>query len=106
MAENVRGLLTHDDGRTLNSIKEVISELGYELVEPKVLKAMFYKVPQKRERLILVGIRKDLAGKAIFKWPSGYSKVLTLRDAFLLVIFTLQMYLSLPGNYIRNGRKK
>lgn len=82
MAENVRGLLTHDDGRTLNSIKEVISELGYELVEPKVLKAMFYKVPQKRERLILVGIRKDLAGKAIFKWPSGYSKVLTLRDAF------------------------
>lgn len=83
MAENVKALLKHDNGRTLEVIKGVIDELGYILVEPKVLKAIFYKVPQKRERLILVGIRKDLADKgASFKWPSPYNKILSLKDAF------------------------
>ncbi|MFT4293593.1 DNA cytosine methyltransferase [Enterobacter sp.] len=82
MAENVRGLLTHEDGRTLETITQVIDELGYELVEPQVLKAIFYKVPQKRERLILVGIRKDLSNKVKFNWPSPFNKILTVRDAF------------------------
>lgn len=82
MAENVKALFTHDDGRTLETIKNVIDELGYELVEPRVLKAIFYKVPQKRERLILVGIRKDLAQNVKFHWPSPYKRVMTLRDAF------------------------
>lgn len=82
MAENVRALLTHDDGKTLETIKNVIAELGYSLIEPKVLKAIFYKVPQKRERLILVAIRNDLYPKADFKWPSAYKRVMTLKDAF------------------------
>jgi len=59
VAENVRGLLRHDDGKTLETIKNIIDELGYELVDPRVLKAVFYRVPQKRERLFLVGVRKD-----------------------------------------------
>lgn len=84
MAENVRALFTHDNGRTLETIKNVINELGYELVEPRVLKAIFYKVPQKRERLILVAIRRDLADKVQFKWPSPYKRVMTLRDAFFV----------------------
>ncbi|EGQ8121867.1 DNA (cytosine-5-)-methyltransferase [Vibrio cholerae] len=82
LAENVKALYTHDNGRTLETIKGVIDEIGYELVEPRVLKAIFYKVPQKRERLILVGIRKDLAQKVKFHWPSPYKRVMTLRDAF------------------------
>ncbi|ELB1484589.1 DNA (cytosine-5-)-methyltransferase [Vibrio parahaemolyticus] len=82
LAENVRALLTHEDGNTLKRIREVIDELGYELVEPKVMKAIFYKVPQKRERLILVGIRKDLSCNVNFKWPSPYKRVMTLNDAF------------------------
>lgn len=82
MAENVRALLTHDNGKTLKTIKEVIDSLGYKLIEPKVLKAMFFKVPQKRERLILVAIRKDLADGIEFKWPSPYKRIMTLRDAF------------------------
>ncbi|UQA54546.1 DNA (cytosine-5-)-methyltransferase [Vibrio sp. ED002] len=82
MAENVKALFTHDDGRTLETIKSVIDELGYEFVEPRVLKAIFYKVPQKRERLILVGIRKDLAQSVKFHWPSPYKRVMTLKDAF------------------------
>lgn len=81
LAENVRALLTHDDGRTLETIRGVIKELGYTLVEPRVLKAICYKVPQKRERLFLVAIRNDLANKAEFHWPSNYHKPLTLRHA-------------------------
>lgn len=81
LAENVRGLLNHDNGRTLETIKGIIDELGYFLVEPRVLKAIFYQVPQKRERLFLVAIRKDLAKKVIFKWPSPYQRIMTMKDA-------------------------
>ncbi|WLT09160.1 DNA (cytosine-5-)-methyltransferase [Bartonella apihabitans] len=81
IAENVRGLLKHNGGKTLKSIKSLIDEIGYHLVEPRVLKAMFYQVPQKRERLFLIGIRKDISDKATFNWPSPYKRIMTLRDA-------------------------
>lgn len=82
MGENVKGLLSHDDGRTLEVIRNAISELGYTLVEPQVLKAIMYQVPQKRERLILIAIRNDIAQRVQFKWPEPYRRVMTLRDAF------------------------
>lgn len=81
IAENVRGLLNHDNGNTIEAISSVIDEIGYELVDPRVLKAVFYQVPQKRERLFLVGIRKDLAKTAEFSWPSPYTRIMTMRDA-------------------------
>lgn len=81
LAENVRGLLKHDEGRTVETIKNVIEELGYTLVEPRVLKAIFYKVPQKRERLILVGVRNDLYEDGCYKYPAPYKTIFTLRDA-------------------------
>ena len=82
MGENVRGLLTHDGGRTLETIKATIKELGYTLVEPKILKAISYKVPQKRERLLLIAIRNDYANHVNFYWPSPFHRIMTLRDAF------------------------
>ena len=81
VAENVRGLLNHENGKTLKTIKGVIDELGYDLVEPRVLKAIFYQVPQKRERLFLIGIRKDLSQKSSFKWPSPFTRIMTIKDA-------------------------
>jgi DNA (cytosine-5)-methyltransferase 1 len=81
LGENVRGLLNHANGKTLSAIKSIISDLGYTLVEPKVLKALFYRVPQKRERLFFVGIRNDLVKFAKFKWPSPYYRILVLKDA-------------------------
>ncbi len=82
MGENVRGLEAHDSGRTLATIKNAIAELGYTLIEPRVLKAIMYNVPQKRERLILIAVRNDLWEKAKFAWPSPCKRVMTLRDAF------------------------
>lgn len=81
LGENVRGLLTHDGGKTLEAIKSVIQELGYTLIEPKVLKAIFYRVPQKRERLFLVCIRNDLVQYNNFEWPGPFNEVLTVKDA-------------------------
>lgn len=82
MAENVRGLLEHDNGRTLATIRNVIAELGYTLVEPRVLRAIQYNVPQKRERLILIAIRNDISSHVSFEWPDVCCDVRTLRDAF------------------------
>lgn len=82
MGENVKGLLSHENGKTLEVIRNAIAELGYTLIEPQVLKAIMYQVPQKRERLILIAIRNDIAQLAQFKWPAPYRRVMTLRDAF------------------------
>ena len=81
LCENVKGLLSHDNGHTLNVIKSVIDDLGYTLVPPRVLQAIKYKVPQKRERLIMVAIRNDYARKVTFHWPSPYYRIMNLRDA-------------------------
>lgn len=81
LGENVRGLLTHDDGKTIDVIKSVIKDLGYTLVEPRILKAIFYQVPQKRERLILVGVRNDLFPYFKFDWPVKAHRIYTVRDA-------------------------
>ena len=89
MAENVKGLLSHDSGRTLQAIRDRIHDLGYTLIDPRVLQAIMYRVPQKRERLILIAIRNDLAEHASYRWPAPYTKVMTLRDA----LFSGELYL-------------
>ena len=60
-------------------MKSILDEIGYKPLDEKILKAIFYKVPQKRERLILVGIRKDI--DIDFSFPKPYNKVYNLKDA-------------------------
>ncbi len=79
VGENVRGLLSHDNGRTLKGMRSILDELGYRVIEPKLLKAIFYRVPQKRERLLIVGVRKDIA--LDFEYPKPYKKIYNLKDA-------------------------
>ena len=57
--ENVKGMLTHDQGNTFNVIKAAFEELNY-TIQYKVLNAKNYGSPQNRERLFIVGIRKTL----------------------------------------------
>lgn len=66
--ENVRGLLTHDNGKTYKTMLSVFEEAGYD-IQYKVLNAWDYGVAQKRERLITIGIRKDLAEEIHYEYP-------------------------------------
>ncbi len=79
VGENVRGLLSHEHGKTLQGMISILDEIGYNVAPFQVLKAINYKVPQKRERLILVGIRKDINIK--FEYPKPYKKIYNLADA-------------------------
>lgn len=81
LGENVRGLLNHDRGRTIKPLEAVLSGIGYTLMPPQVLNALFYCVPQKRQRLFLVGICNDLVPYAQFAWPSPCPQIMTLADA-------------------------
>ena len=79
LGENVRGLLKHDDGHTLSTMVSVLNNLGYR-VAIKLLKSQFFDVPQKRERLFILGVRQDLAMPFLFPKENDYT--ISLREAF------------------------
>ena len=58
--ENVKGLAIHDKGHTLKTILEHLDDAGYDVVPPQILNAMDFGVPQHRERIYIIGFRKDL----------------------------------------------
>jgi len=72
--ENVKQLLTHDDGKTMDEITTTIKRIGYE-VDYKVLNALDFGLPQKRERVLIVGM---LSGLEYYKWPKSKNKYLPL----------------------------
>jgi len=63
--ENVRRLASHSDGAALQRITEIIKELGY-WVDHKILNALDFGLPQKRERVLIVGFKESVSG---FEWP-------------------------------------
>jgi DNA (cytosine-5)-methyltransferase 1 len=63
--ENVKQLVGHDKGRTLKTILKILQELGY-YVQYKVLNALDYGLPQKRERIIIVGYKDFI----LFSFPA------------------------------------
>lgn len=80
--ENVRGLLTHDHGKTYATMLDIFTRAGY-TIDKQVLNAWNYGVPQKRERLITIGIRNDLVGKTEYRFPKAHSYKPVLRDVLL-----------------------
>lgn len=75
LVENVKGLTTHDHGRTLNTMIEVFERIGYR-IKYKVLNAWDYGVAEKRQRMILIGTRIDLPIDYHFPKPHKYKPVL------------------------------
>jgi DNA (cytosine-5)-methyltransferase 1 len=78
IGENVKGLLRHDDGRTLSTMLSVLDELGYETAY-RVLRAQYFDVPQKRERLVIVGVKKTSSLQIAFPKERNYT--VSLREA-------------------------
>ena len=76
LLENVKGLTHHDSGRTWQVIRETLDSIGYDLVFDKVLDAAHYGVPQKRERIYIIGFLKELGlSAADFKLPKAQSPI-------------------------------
>lgn len=57
--ENVKGLINHDKGKTLDIIAQSFSEVGYR-IDMELLNSKYFDVPQNRERIYIIGIREDL----------------------------------------------
>lgn len=74
--ENVKGLAIHDKGKTLETILNTLDEVGYVVPDPQILNAMHYGVPQHRERIYIVGFRKDLGiKKEDFVYPERHKDI-------------------------------
>ncbi len=77
--ENVKGLISHDKGNTFTTIKNIFEDEGYH-IQFEVLNAWNYNVAQKRERLIVIGIRNDLVEKVAFNFPKPHKYKPVLKD--------------------------
>ena len=79
LAENVKGLTTHDGGRTIKTMVDVFEDLGYK-VEWEVLNAWDYGVAEKRQRVVIIGIRNDLKDEIKFEYPEPHEYKPVLKD--------------------------
>lgn len=77
LLENVKGLVGHDNGRTLKIITQTMAEQGYSIHAQVLNAAQFGNIPQGRERIYLVGFRKAVSS---FTWPDAQPLNLTVQD--------------------------
>lgn len=80
VAENVKGLLSANNGQAIKQIIKDFKKVGYH-VHWKLINFADYGVPQKRERVIIVGIRKDLDGNFKFPMPTHRDQHITVKEA-------------------------
>ena len=78
IAENVKGLLSHDKGETFRIVIETLNKIGYNTYW-KVIKSTDFDIPQARERVFIVSIRKDI-DNGLFVLPEGKLTNKTVRD--------------------------
>lgn len=78
--ENVRGLTTHDDGKTWAVMRSVFeNDLNYRIAEPQILNASDYGIPQSRRRVFVIGIRDDIKCPP-FEYPTPVELLYTMQD--------------------------
>ena len=93
--ENVRAVLGNDGGRTWEIMKQVFSDLGYDW-DHKILNSKDYGIPQNRERVFVVGFRKDLKLRKKFIFPDPVKLEKTMQD-FLIENVSGKYYLREKG---------
>ncbi len=87
MIENVKGLLTHDGGKTIEIIINSLNTRGEYNISYKCLDSSKYNVPQKRERVFIIGILKCI--KKEFKFPNEGKHIKVLKDVLQNVPLSL-----------------
>lgn len=92
--ENVKGLMIHDKGRTIKTILKVLREdLDYYVPDPQIINAKDFGVPQNRERVFIVGFRKDQCVQNFtYPLPKNLSK--TFADVKEEDVVSVKYYLS------------
>lgn len=105
--ENVKGLRNHDKGKTLATILNVLREdLNYYIPDPQVLNAKEFGVPQNRERIFIVGFRKDLKIND-FQYPEPTDKDSILENILEENEVSVKYYLSTTYiQTLKNHRKR
>ncbi|MFV0974140.1 DNA (cytosine-5-)-methyltransferase [Bacillus paranthracis] len=93
--ENVKGLINHDSGNTWATMQQVFDDLNYDW-EFQVLNSKNYGIPQNRERLFVVGFRKDIELSNKFTFPKPVPLEKTMQD-FLLDSVSGKYYLNKKG---------
>lgn len=92
--ENVKGLLNHRSGETLKTILNVLrNDLNYYVPDPKIMNARNFGVPQNRERIFIVGFRKDLNINN-FNYPEPMNIKKTIKDILEENIVSAKYYIS------------
>ena len=92
--ENVKGLISHDRGKTLGTILNVLrDDLGYFVPEPKVMNAKNFGVPQNRERIFIVGFKKEIHSKN-FNYPNPTSTEVKIQSILEEKEVSVKYYLS------------
>jgi DNA (cytosine-5)-methyltransferase 1 len=81
LVENVKGLTTHNNGETLKGILSLFENSGKYTVYHKVLNSKDYEVPQKRERILIVGVHASI--KKPFTYPEKSKKAVVLKDVLM-----------------------
>jgi len=107
LLENVKGLLSHDSGRTFKTIITALAELGY-AVEWQVLNAKDFGVPQNRERVFIIGHLGGFGGRAVFPITSGDSNDTRKIGKGLSATITRDYYKGLCGSNrqgVKDGMK-
>ncbi len=101
--ENVKGLKNHNRGQTINTILNVLrNDLDYFIPEPEIVNAKDFGVPQNRERVFIVGFRKDLGVKK-FKYPEGVNERIVFKNVKEKEEVSVKYYLS--TQYLETLRK-
>ncbi len=73
LLENVKGLKTHNQGKTWSVISKSLQELGYEVFS-EILDASDFGVPQRRQRIYIIGFKRSIVAKTEFKFPTPTTK--------------------------------
>ena len=97
MIENVKGLITHNDGNTITEIINLLDKEKLYNIEYKLLNSADYSVPQKRERVFIIGTLKSKNLKFIF--PEKNEKIIVLKDVLINVP------ISIGGKYNEEKKK-